>query len=74
MLPKDLGIFSPVEIVLDLIDNQPAIECDATIVWIIAKQQEKDKIFDTGIEFTNLKRKDAERINLVVDRIVQEMV
>ena len=71
MLAKDLGIFAPVEIQLDLLDSKPAIECAGTIVWIVAKKNE-DTIFDTGLEFTNLKRKDAERINIIVEKVLKE--
>lgn len=70
MLPADLGIFAPVEIELDLLDKQPLVNCDGAIVWIVAKKNEKDKIYDTGIEFTNLKRKDATRINDIVEKIL----
>ena len=70
MLPKDLGIFAPVEIQLDLLDNQPAIECDGAIVWIVEKKDEKHKTFDTGVEFTNLKKEGAARITAIVEKIL----
>ncbi|MFH1854235.1 MAG: PilZ domain-containing protein [Candidatus Omnitrophota bacterium] len=70
MLPKDLGIFAPVEIQLDILDSQPLIKCDGAIVWIVAKKTDEDKIYDTGIEFTNLQRKDTMRINDVVEKVL----
>lgn len=71
ILPKDLGIFAPVEIRLDLLDGQSVIECDGTVVWVIASKKEKKlESFDTGLEFTNLKRKDALRINFVVEKVI----
>lgn len=72
ILPKDLGIFAPVEVQLDLLDAKPVIECDGAIVWIVEKKDMQEKRFDTGIEFTNLKRKDAERINNIVDMVLKE--
>ncbi|MDP8230120.1 MAG: PilZ domain-containing protein [Candidatus Gorgyraea atricola] len=72
MLPKDLGIFAPVEIQLDLLDAQPVIECDGTIVWIVSNKEDKTKAFDTGVEFTTINRKDAERINFIVEKVLQE--
>lgn len=72
MLQKDLGIFAPVEIQLDLLDGGSTIRCDGTIVWIVSKKDKKDKLFDTGIEFTNIKRNDATRIGAIVDRILYE--
>ncbi|MDO8603023.1 MAG: PilZ domain-containing protein [Candidatus Omnitrophota bacterium] len=72
MLPKDLGIFAPVEIRLDLLDGQPTIECDGTVAWVIAsKEDRKKESFDTGLEFTTLKRKDAVRINSIVEKVVE---
>jgi hypothetical protein len=56
---------------LDLMDGQPAIECDGTIAWVIASKEDKNsESFDTGLEFTNLKRKDAIRINSIVDKVI----
>ena len=74
MLEKDLGIFAPVEIQLDITDGQPDIECDGAIVWIVQKKEPKEnnKNYDTGIEFTNLKRKDAERIQNVVEMVLKK--
>jgi len=71
ILSKDLGIFAPVEIRLDLLDGESVIECDGTVAWVIASKEEKKKteLFDTGLEFTNLKRKDAIRINSIVEKI-----
>ncbi len=72
VLPKDLGIFAPVEIQLDILDNKPAIQCDGAIVWIVEKKQQNNKLYDTGIEFTNLKKDDAERIDVIVKKILGE--
>ncbi|MDP2921693.1 MAG: PilZ domain-containing protein [Candidatus Omnitrophota bacterium] len=71
ILPRDLGIFAPVEINLDLLDGQSTIECDGTVAWVIAsKEDKKTESFDTGLEFTNLKRKDATRINSIVEKVI----
>ncbi|MFC1666676.1 PilZ domain-containing protein [Candidatus Omnitrophota bacterium] len=73
LIPKDLGIFAPVETRLDLQDGYPVVECDGTIVWIVPKKTaKKNGIYDTGIEFTNLQRKDSVRINTIVERLVKE--
>ena len=73
IISKDLGIFAPVEIELDLLDGNEIIRCDGAAVWIVGKKQEKDMIFDTGIEFTNLKEEDADRIDTIVQRIIKEI-
>ncbi len=74
MLPKDLGIFSPVEVHLDLLDNQPVIQCDGNIAWIIEKKSDKkSNAFDTGIEFTNIKEEDIKRINIIVELVLKNL-
>ncbi|MFH1478764.1 MAG: PilZ domain-containing protein [Candidatus Omnitrophota bacterium] len=73
LLPKDLGIFSPVEIQLDLLDNRPVIRCDGNIVWIIEKKGSPEKDFDTGVEFTNIAKDDQERINTIVELVIKNM-
>ena len=74
MLPRDLGIFAPVIVQLDIMDSSPAIECDGAIVWIVKQREEQDnENYDTGIEFTNLNRRDAERINNVVEKVLKEV-
>ncbi len=72
VLSRDLGIFAPVEVQLDILDNKPAIQCDGAIVWIVEQKQQKNKIYDTGIEFTNLKKNDAGRIDAIVKKILGE--
>ncbi|MFH1782463.1 MAG: PilZ domain-containing protein [Candidatus Omnitrophota bacterium] len=71
LLPKDLGIFSPVEIQLDLLDNRPIVKCDGSIVWIIQKKGAEVASFDTGVEFTTIKEKDQERIEIIVDVVLK---
>lgn len=72
MLPEDLGIFAPVEIQLDIMDGQPTITCDGTVAWIVpGKKEKKSQCFDTGLEFTNIKRKDETRIYNIVEKVIQ---
>lgn len=68
MLAKDLGIFAPVEVILDLLDSERAINCEGTIVWVVPEKETSGTIYDTGIEFTNLKREDSERIYAIVEK------
>ncbi|MBU1006853.1 MAG: PilZ domain-containing protein [Candidatus Omnitrophica bacterium] len=74
ILSNDLGIFAPVEINLDLLDGQPAINCDGAIVWIVKRKQDSSSsAYDTGIEFTTIARDDADRINDVVEKTLKEV-
>ncbi|NQV04064.1 MAG: PilZ domain-containing protein [Candidatus Omnitrophica bacterium] len=71
ILPRDLGIFAPVEIQLDILDGQPVIACDGTIVWLVKSKKERNANYDTGIEFTNIKSEDEARVAFIVDRILE---
>jgi c-di-GMP-binding flagellar brake protein YcgR len=64
VLKKGLDRFCPVEVILYLENGHAPVECDGRVVWMVRRLDE----FDTGIEFLNLKEKDALRI----ERLVQE--
>ena len=73
MLPKDIGMFSPVEMEIDIKSKKEhrIIKCEGSIVWVVGRRQMGKDIpssYDTGIEFVNLKEEDR----LLVDRIVKE--
>lgn len=75
ILPKDVKIFSPVEVELDLNDKKPNINCDGTIVWVVRRSEINEKtpaVFDTGIEFSNLKDEDKERIEEIIQECLQK--
>jgi len=71
MLPKNIGMFSPVEMEINISSEGGNINCDGVVVWVVRhKETVKDKAesFDTGIEFKNLR----EEYRLAIDKIVQE--
>jgi Tfp pilus assembly protein PilZ len=73
ILKKDLGIFSPVELEIDLMDTQPHIKCEGKITWVVKRSAELEKkpsFYDTGIEFVNIKEKDRDRVNHIVSRLL----
>jgi len=75
ILPKDLGIYTPVDIELDLEDNKEKIKCAATVVWSVKRRdpsEEKHGFIDTGIEFSNLRETDKERIDKFVAECLKE--
>jgi len=63
-LKEGLDRFSMVDVVLYLENGQPPIKCEGRIVWSVKRKD----IFDTGIEFMNIRKQDSERI----ERIVKE--
>jgi Tfp pilus assembly protein PilZ len=71
MLPKNIGMFSNVEMEIEVTDEKRKIHCDGTVVWIVRRgdiKKDKPESFDTGIEFTNLKEED----NSIIDKVVRE--
>jgi Tfp pilus assembly protein PilZ len=75
MLPKAVSIFNPVEIELDISDGENKINCNATIVWVVHSGEigkNKSVLFDTGIEFSDLKNDDRLRIEKVIQECLQQ--
>jgi c-di-GMP-binding flagellar brake protein YcgR len=73
ILEKDIGLFSPVNVELDLENGLGWINSDATVVWVVKrdeKGEEKSGVFDTGIEFNNLKEEDRQRIEKMINNIL----
>ncbi|MEW6008316.1 MAG: PilZ domain-containing protein [Candidatus Omnitrophota bacterium] len=74
ILEKDLGLFSSVDIELDLQDGAAPIKAEGTVVWVVRRHEiKKDRAgyFDTGIEFKDLDSKNIERIEKIVDKCLQ---
>jgi len=74
-IEKKLELFEAVELKMDLKDSGPLIECDGTIVWVVKRttsQEPKHISFDTGVEFTNLAKKDEARVDAIVQRLMKQ--
>jgi len=74
LIGDDLGLFQGVD--LDLFINTvdgPPIKCGGTVVWVVKKTQGKKPghIYDTGIEFIDIRPEDRERISEVVEEIIK---
>lgn len=73
IVKEDLGLFQGVDLELHLEDNRPPIKCGGTVVWVVKKAKPKRKgsfLFDTGIEFIDMRPEDNERISEVVEEIL----
>ena len=73
ILKQNLRIFSPVEVELDLLDLGSHIRCSGKVVWNVQRQSTastKPMFFDIGIEFEDLIKKDVERLEDIVSRLV----
>jgi Tfp pilus assembly protein PilZ len=73
IVKRELKIFSPVELEIDLLDMQTHIKCEGKIVWVVRRrdtEEVKPSFFDVGIEFMDLPEKDRKRIEFIVSRLI----
>jgi c-di-GMP-binding flagellar brake protein YcgR len=68
VLKKKLDKFHPVELLLHLEDKLPAIRCDGRVVWVVKTKS----IYDTGLEFISLAKKDSARIERIVEECLRK--
>jgi len=76
IMKKELKLFSPVEIELDLLDMGEHVKCQGKVVWSIRRKEmeiAKPLFYDVGIEFVNLAGKDRERIEGVILRLSKHL-
>ena len=69
---QPLDRFGSCRIRIDLSKDEPPVECDARVVWVIPYKDPsaKEELYDTGIEFVNLPAADALRMRrFIEDRI-----
>ena len=74
MIKEDLGLFQGVDLELFLEDTRPPIKCGGTVVWVVKKSEPKQKgsyIYDTGIEFIDVRPEDRDRISEAVEGILK---
>jgi len=67
-LNNSLDRFSLVDLVLYLKDEHSPIKCEGRVVWTV---KSKDK-FDIGIEFLDIKKQDALKIEKVVKECLEK--
>ncbi len=76
IMRKELKLFSPVEIELDLLDMGEHIKCQGKVVWSIRRKESepaKPLFYDVGVEFVNLSDKDRVRIEQVILRLSKHL-
>lgn len=75
LINDDLGLFQGVDVELRIDDGVDPIKSGGTIVWVVKKvdPDHKEKfIFDTGIEFIDIRPEDRDRISAVVEDILKK--
>lgn len=74
IIKEDLGLFQGVDLELFIDDNRPPIKCGGTVVWVVKKTESRQKgsyVYDTGIEFIDVRPEDRDRISEAVEEILK---
>lgn len=74
LLKEDLGLFQGVDVELFLDENRPPVKCGGTVVWVVKKSSLKKSgtIYDTGVEFIDMRPEDREKISELVEEILEK--
>ena len=75
VIKEDLGLFQGVDLELYINDSHPPIKCGGTVVWVVKKSSPKQKgvyLYDTGIEFIDIRPEDREKLFLLVEEILKK--
>ena len=75
IIKDDLGLFQGVDLELYIDDGKGQIKCGGTVVWVVKKSDPKQKgvhLYDTGIEFIDIRPEDRERITSIVEEILKK--
>ena len=74
ILKKNVKLFCPVELEVDLLDLGNHIKCQGKVVWNVQRKNdhpEKPFFYDIGIEFVNIDKDEQQRLEEVVSRLVR---
>lgn len=74
VIKEDLGLFQGVDLELYIENDRPPIKCGGTVVWVVKKNEPKQKgsyLYDTGIEFIDIRPEDREKISAIVEEIME---
>jgi len=77
MITEDLGLFQGVDLEVYLSSDATPVRCGGTIVWVVKKNETKQKgsyIYDTGIEFIDIRPEDRDKISELVETILTKNV
>ena len=74
LIKEDLGLFQGVDVELFLDETRPPIKCGGTVVWVVKKSSSKKggTLYDTGIEFIDIRPEDREKISEIVEDILEK--
>jgi hypothetical protein len=74
IIKEDLGLFQGVDLELFVEEGRPPIRSGGTVVWVVKKSEPKQKgsyVYDTGIEFIDIRPEDRDKISEAVEGILK---
>jgi c-di-GMP-binding flagellar brake protein YcgR len=74
IIKEDLGLFQGVDLELFIEEGRPPIKSGGTVVWVVKKSEHKQKgsyVYDTGIEFIDIRPEDRDKISEAVEGILK---
>ena len=74
LIKEDLGLFQGVDLELYLADDKTPIKSGGTVVWVVKKSEARQKgayLYDTGIEFIDIRPEDREKLTDIVEEILK---
>ena len=75
LIKEDLGLFQGVDLEVYLEDGNASVRCGGTVVWVVKKASPRSKgglLFDTGIEFIDIRPGDQDRISMIVESLLKK--
>ncbi len=75
LIKDDLGLFQGVDLEIFLEDEASAVKCGGTIVWVVKKAESRSRggtVYDTGVEFIDIRPDDQERITDIVEKLIKK--
>ena len=74
LIKEDLGLFQGVDLELYIEEGKPQIKSGGTVVWVVKKSETRPKggyLYDTGIEFIDMRPEDREKMAEMVEEILK---
>ena len=73
VVKKNIHLFSPVELEIDLLDAENHIKCQGKVVWSVRRklaETSKPLFYDLGVEFLGMPEGEHKRLEEIVQRLV----
>jgi hypothetical protein len=74
-LKNEIKLFTPVEMEIDLLDIDEHIKSKGKVVWNVRRksiEEVKPMFHDTGIEFTEIHKRDEDRLRKTLQLLIEK--